>query len=486
MCIAIVGAGYWGKNLIREFYNLNVLDMVIEQDENLLNEIKNNYNIKTSSNIQDVLNKNYITGIVIATPSETHYTIAKQCLDRNKNIFIEKPFTLDYNKSLELHNLSIQKNLKIMVGHILHYNLYIIKLKSLLKNNTIGQIKSIVTNRFSYGKIRSNENVLWSFAPHDISLIYSLLKNSSNQEPLLNIKYIDSKTHCSNISESNIFLESNNIKVNINVSWLKPYKESSITIVGTKGILYFDDVKKTLSLTKYNLLKQNILINDYITPLKNECLHFVNCLINNKIPYTNSFEALYGIRLIENIINHNNYNLDPISISEHNNPINSNDYYLDSTSIIDNNTTIGKNTKIWHYTHVCESSIIGQNCNIGQNCYIGKNTIIGNYCKIQNNVSVYDGVICEDYVFLGPSCVFTNDLNPRVEYPKNSYKKTYIKYGATIGANATILCDLTIGRYALIGAGSVVVRDVPEYAVMVGNPAKQIGIIDKYGKITKI
>ena len=163
-----------------------------------------------------------------------------------------------------------------------------------------------------------------------------------------------------------------------------------------------------------------------------------------------------------------------------------NSYFYHETSIISADSNIGDNTKIWQFCHILGRSIIGKNCVIGQNVMIGPDVKIGSNCKIQNNVSIYNGVECEDCVFLGPSCVLTNDYNPRTEYPKNNYKKTKIKYGATIGANATILCNITIGKYSLIGAGAVVLNNVPDYAVMVGNPAKQIGTIDEFGNITKL
>lgn len=158
------------------------------------------------------------------------------------------------------------------------------------------------------------------------------------------------------------------------------------------------------------------------------------------------------------------------------------DYFVHESSYVDNNTKIGKGTKIWHFSHIMSDSIIGDNCNIGQNVVISPNVILGNNVKIQNNVSVYTGVICEDDVFLGPSCVFTNVINPRSFISrKDEYKKTLIKKGASIGANATIVCGNSIGKYAFVGAGSVVTKDVPDYALVVGNPAKIVGYFCECG-----
>ncbi len=153
------------------------------------------------------------------------------------------------------------------------------------------------------------------------------------------------------------------------------------------------------------------------------------------------------------------------------------------TSIIESNTKIGNGTKIWHWVHVSKNVVIGDSCILGQNVFVGKNVHIGNNVKIQNNVSVYENVQLKDYVFCGPSMVFTNVLNPRAEIDrKNEFKKTIVERGATIGANATIICGNNIGQYAFIGAGSVVTKDVKAFALMMGNPAKQKGWMSAYGQ----
>lgn len=157
-------------------------------------------------------------------------------------------------------------------------------------------------------------------------------------------------------------------------------------------------------------------------------------------------------------------------------------YFVHESSYIDANSKIGEGTKIWHFSHVMKNSVIGKNCNIGQNVVISPKVILGNNVKIQNNVSVYSGVECHDSVFLGPSMVFTNILNPRSEVNRrDKYIKTVVKRGASIGANATILCGVTIGKYSLVGAGAVVTKDVLDYQLVVGNPAREIGWVSEYG-----
>ena len=157
-------------------------------------------------------------------------------------------------------------------------------------------------------------------------------------------------------------------------------------------------------------------------------------------------------------------------------------FFAHESSYIDDGCTIGAGTKIWHFSHIMSGSIIGKNCNIGQNVVISPDVVLGDNVKVQNNVSVYTGVTCDDDVFLGPSCVFTNVINPRSAVNRREeYKRTHVGKGASIGANATIVCGHDIGKFAFIGAGAVVTKTVPDYALVVGNPAKQIGWMSEYG-----
>jgi len=158
------------------------------------------------------------------------------------------------------------------------------------------------------------------------------------------------------------------------------------------------------------------------------------------------------------------------------------EYYAHPTAVIDDGSEIGKGTKIWHFSHLMSACKIGEHCNIGQNVVVSPQVILGNNVKVQNNVSIYTGVICEDDVFLGPSMVFTNVINPRSAVNrKDQYLKTLVQHGATIGANSTILCGISIGRFAFIGAGAVVTKSVPDYALVIGNPARQTGWMSEYG-----
>lgn len=164
-----------------------------------------------------------------------------------------------------------------------------------------------------------------------------------------------------------------------------------------------------------------------------------------------------------------------------------NNFFVHESSYVDNDVYIGKGTKIWHFCHIQSGAEIGESCSFGQNVNVSNNVKIGNGCKLQNNVSVYEGVELEDYVFCGPSMVFTNDLTPRAKYPKGAsgYKKTLLKTGATVGANATIVCGVTLGKWSMIASGAVVTKDVPDHALMAGVPAKQIGWVCECGEVLR-
>lgn len=158
------------------------------------------------------------------------------------------------------------------------------------------------------------------------------------------------------------------------------------------------------------------------------------------------------------------------------------DFYAHATAFVDEGCRIGKGTRIWHFSHIMRDAVIGENCNLGQNVVISPSVVLGNGVKVQNNVSVYSGVICEDHVFLGPSCVFTNVINPRSAISrKHEFQKTIVREGASIGANATVICGIEIGAYAMIGAGTVVTRTVPAFALVMGNPGRQTGWVSKAG-----
>jgi UDP-2-acetamido-3-amino-2,3-dideoxy-glucuronate N-acetyltransferase len=223
-------------------------------------------------------------------------------------------------------------------------------------------------------------------------------------------------------------------------------------------------------------------------PLRLECEHFLQCITGGQTPITDGMEGLRVLRILNASQRSLDQNGDKIILKSwmgkgHQGTSPTAPYFAHSTAVVDENVTIAPGCKIWHFSHILSGSKIGERCQIGQNVVIGPDVSIGNDCKIQNNVSVYKWVTLEDGVFCGPSVVFTNVYNPRAEIRKMSEARpTLVKRGATIGANATIVCGTVIGRYAFVGAGALVIRSVPDYALVVGNPAGQIGWVCRCGE----
>jgi len=478
--IAIVGCGYWGKNLVRVFNELGVLKTICDRDTSLLSQFLQKYPaLKTSQDFDKILEEKDIDAIVISTPTVTHYEFAKRALLAGKHVFVEKPLALKLEEAEELVQLVKKSDKVLMVGHILNYHPAIIKLKELSNKGELGRIEYIYSRRLNIGKLRSEENILWSFAPHDISVILMLLNESPEEVYSFGGAYLQEGIYDTTLTTLNF---ASGVKSHIFVSWLHPFKEQKLVVVGNKKMAVFDDLtEEKLFLYPHTIewknripiaqeAKREAVNVEKIEPLRLECQHFLDCSAKNLTPQTDVNEGLRVLRVLtasEDSLKHNNR----VILGQ--NSKDTHKYFTHPSSFIDEDVKIGEGTQIWHFSHILKGSSIGKNCKIGQNVVIGPHVSIGNGCKIQNNVSIYEGITLEDNVFCGPSCVFTNVFNPRSEIPRMSeLKPTLVKKGATIGANATIVCGNTLGRYCFIGAGAVVTKDVPDYALVYGNPAK--------------
>lgn len=493
--VVLLGSGYWGQNILKSLYTIDTINLIVcDINQEALDKFQLQYpRIKTTTDFDYVLSNDQISAVMIALPAQMHYSFAKRVLEANKDVYIEKPMTLDITEAEELVNLANKRNLILMVGHLLHYHPAIESIKSIIKSGQIGPIINIVSNRFNLGIFRTNENSLWSLAPHDISVILSLCGDKlPNQIQCFGQANITPGVH----DITNTIFQIDQTYVNINVNWLNPYKEQKLTIIGEKGMLVFDDMEPTNKLKIYKnyinwtsssnpvpvaIKTEGIVIPLDLSksPLTRECEHFVYCCETREQPITPGDEGVRVLKVLQMCTNA----LAGLGGKTHLQSLEKLDYYMHETALVDTGAQIESGVKIWHWSHITPTAQIGAKSNIGQNCYIaGK---LGSGCKVQNNVSVYMGVECESNVFLGPSCVLTNDINPRCGAPKGGeYVPTLIKTGATIGANATIVCGTTIGEHALIGAGAVVTKDVEPYAIMVGNPARRIGSIDEQGNRT--
>jgi len=489
--IAVIGTGYWGKNLVRNFYNLGVLHSVCDVNQNAVNYFTKEYpGTDGITSFPEILSNNDIKGVVIATPASTHAALAREALLAGKDVYVEKPLCLDEEDGAELNRLAGEKERILMVGHLLWYHNGILKLKELIDKGELGRIRYIYSNRLNIGKLRREENVLWSFAPHDISVILGL----TNEIPI-SIQAQGGNFLHQKIADTTVTLLNfaSGIQAHIFVSWLHPFKEQKLVVVGDKKMAVFDDTApwpEKLTLYPHTVeWEANIPVAhkadaqmiglEEAEPLRAECQAFLDAIDRRISPYTDGYE---GLRVLS-ILNHCQKAMETGAKTTVTFGESKREYFCHETALVDENVQIGSGTKIWHFSHIMPGSAIGSNCNIGQNVTIGPKAVIGNGCKIQNNISIYEGVELEDYVFCGPSMVFTNVYNPRCEFPrKGEYRKTLVKKGATIGANATIICGITIGKYAFVAAGAIVRQNVPDFAMVVGNPARQVGWMSRFGE----
>jgi UDP-2-acetamido-3-amino-2,3-dideoxy-glucuronate N-acetyltransferase len=483
--VAVVGSGYWGKNLVRNFSSLNALTAVCDRHTETLRTLGEQYpQCRTFTSHTEVLRDESIQAVAIATPAETHGLMVREALLAGKDVFVEKPLCLSAEQGQSLVTLARDRGRILMVGHLLWYHPAVLKLKELIESGELGRIHYIYSNRLNLGKIRREENILWSFAPHDISVILGLLGETPSSVAAQGGNYLHEQ-----IADTTVTLLSfpSGVKAHIFVSWLHPFKEQKLIVVGDRKMAVFDDMEKKDKLLLYphsiqwkgqtpiaNRAEAQPVEVGAAEPLSEECGHFLECIRSRRLPRTDGEEGLRVLSVLQQC-------QEALEARERRGVRSTTvrspqQWYAHDSAFIDEGVEIGEGTSIWHVSHVLKGSKIGKSCKIGQNVVIGPSATIGDGVKIQNNVSVYEGVILEDSVFCGPSMVFTNVFNPRSEISRmHELKSTRVKRGATLGANCTIVCGTTIGRYAFVGAGAVVTKDVPDYALVMGSPAKVTG-----------
>ncbi len=486
--IAVVGCGYWGKNLVRNFAELGALRTICDSNSGTLESLKSLYpEVNTETDYQKVLSDRQIQGVVISTPAVTHYSMAKESILADKDVFVEKPLALEVEQGEELVALAEKHKKILLVGHLLEYHPAVVKLKELVENGELGKINYIYSNRLNLGKFRTEENILWSFAPHDISVILLLLGEMPLEISAHGGYYLHKEI--ADVTLTTLGFK-NGVRAHIFVSWLHPYKEQKLVVVGDKKMALFDDTNPKDKLLLYNheiewigrkpvphQKSPETVPVPLDEPLRMECQDFIGCIQTRRRPKVDGHKGLQVLQVLSYCQRSLESKGKVISLS--NAP---NDFFAHETSIVEEPCRIGKGTKIWHFSHIMPDATIGDNCVIGQNVFIGKGAKIGNNVKVENNVSVFEGVTLEDNVFCGPSCVFTNVINPRSFVSrKHEFKPTLVKKGATIGANATIICGNNIGRHAFIGAGAIVTKDIPDYALVYGNPARIQGWVCQCG-----
>ena len=307
--VAVVGIGRWGKNLARNFFQLGALHSICDMNESLLDEAQKLYpKVNLTSNYHALLQNPDVARIVIAAPAIQHYQLAKEALVAGKDVYVEKPFCMNIAEGEELVSIAEQKSSILMVGHLLHYHPCFQKLQEMVQQGLVGKFQYIVSNRLNLGSVRKEENALWNFAPHDISVILSLCNN----KPPIHVHCIGAActTKNADISLTTMAFE-DDVQAHVFVSWLNPFKEQKLTVIGSSGMIVFDDTQSWIDKLVFypDYLNKNTLEMNAVTPqkieitpaepLKEECIHFIQCCDSRKTPITDGHEGLRVLKVLQ-------------------------------------------------------------------------------------------------------------------------------------------------------------------------------------------
>jgi UDP-2-acetamido-3-amino-2,3-dideoxy-glucuronate N-acetyltransferase len=488
--VAVVGCGYWGKNLVRNFAELGALAAICDPDRAAAQNLAERFGAPVAD-FAAVLADADIAGVAIAAPAALHTTLARAAIEAGKHIFVEKPLGLTVAAAEEVCALAEAADRRVMVGHLLQYHPGFTKLRELLHEGALGRLQYLYSNRLNLGKVRREEDVLWSFAPHDISMILSLVGDEPVEVTAQGGYYL----HKAIADVTTTYLAfPGGEQAHVFVSWLHPFKEQKLVVIGDRAMAVFDDGQpweRKLLLYPHKIeWRASLPVPQSAEalpvplaegePLKIECRHFLDCVTSGQQPRTDGREGVRVLRVLARAT----AALKAPAEAEPARPAPAfPGVQIHPSAYVDEPCEIGAGTRIWHFVHILPRTRIGRDCSLGQNVMVGPDVTVGDRCKIQNNVSLYKGVVLEDGVFCGPSCVFTNVNNPRAEVErKDEFRPTLVKRGATIGANATIVCGHTVGEYAFVAAGAVVTADVPAFALMAGVPARRIGWMSHEGE----
>jgi predicted dehydrogenase/acetyltransferase-like isoleucine patch superfamily enzyme len=485
----VVGCGYWGRNLVRNFAELAALGAVSDREPGTAAAAAEAYGVPALS-VDEAFESAELDAVVIAAPAAQHYELASKALAAGKHVYVEKPLALDVSEAQSLCEQADAVGRTLMVGHLLQYHPAFLKVKQLVDEGVLGRLQYLYSNRLNLGRIRREEDILWSFAPHDISMILSIVKQEPDAVSAVGAPYLHKSI--ADVTTTHLSFPGGE-RGHVFVSWLHPFKEQKLVVVGDRGMVTFDDGQPWSQ--KVQIYRHRIdwkegqpqvvkaepepIPLEAVEPLRVECEHFLDCVATGSRPRTDGYEGLRVLRVLTAAGESMAAGRPRVVRSESRFP----GVFVHDSAYVDDDCELGAGTRVWHFSHVMRGTRIGRNCTLGQNVTVGPDVTIGDDCKLQNNVSVFKGVSLADGVFCGPSAVFTNVINPRAEVErKDEFRDTPVGRGATIGANATIVCGNSVGEYAMVGAGAVVTADVAAHALVVGVPARRIGWVSDVGE----
>lgn len=450
LSVAVIGAD--GQELARVFDALGVLRAIAGPDA-----------------LAEALADPCVTGVAVAGPIRERGEIVRRALAAGKHVLVQPPLPLDETEAAGLMETAKAKGLLLMAGHPVVRHPALGRLRDMVAAGELGRIKGVHASNLG-GDDGSQD--AWSGVLRDISMILAV----AGETPQVVLAMGDDRTVVVHL----VFPDEG--QAHLVVSRQHPFGEQKLVVVGERQTAFFDDVPPLggelvlyprpvsgNSRTSTQAQGQRVDVPQG-EPLALQCRQFLDAMASGRLP--DGDDGLTALRVW--CAARKSLKEGGVRVSLMTSP--APDYFAHPTAVIDAGATVGAGSKIWHFSHVLKGSRLGERCNLGQNVVVGPDVSVGSGCKIQNNVSVYQGVTLEDDVFCGPSMVFTNIFNPRAHVPRmHEVRRTLVKHGAALGANCTIVCGVAVGRFAFVGAGAVVTRDVPDHAVVVGNPARRIG-----------
>lgn len=487
--ICVVGGGRWGANHIRTLEELGMLGGFVEPDADRRAALAARHpGAAAFARIEDAVQRPF-DGFVIATPAQTHVELARFVIERGRHVLVEKPLALISRDARELVAAAARAGVNLMVGHVLLFHPAIRKIGEIIRggqDSKIGRLQYLYSNRLNLGTVRTEENILWSFAPHDISIFQYWIGKRPLAVDSRGGVWLQPHIHDTTLT---MLRYPDNVVGHVFLSWLHPYKEHRIVVIGSKGMLSFEDSSSGKQLLFYekgiDWVQGEPIPRDGPTesipyaseePLAAELRYFAERCDGRPVEIASGASGVEVLEILERATE-----------SLHGGGgggggpagggAGRRGATVHESSYVDDGVEIGEGTRVWHFCHLQAGARIGRSCTLGQNVNVADGVVIGDRVKIQNNVSVYQGVELEDDVFVGPSVVFTNVRQPRARFPRGrqAYARTLVRRGATLGANATVVCGVTVGRHAFVAAGAVVTRDVPDHALVAGVPARRVG-----------
>ena len=487
--MAVVGCGQWGRNLVRTFAEIGALVAISDPDPDTAGRVSTAHGVPARS-LDEVLADGEIDALVIASPAKDHAALALRALEADKHVFVEKPLALDLDDARAVVARADELDLTLMVGHLLQYHPAFLALRGLVADGALGELRYLYSNRLNLGRFRREENILWSFAPHDLSMLLALAGEDPDRVSAVGSTFLSE--HVPDVTTTHMSFPSGP-QAHVFVSWLHPFKEQRLVVVGADAMAVFDDLAPWSS--KLTIFEHGVTWDgptpvpvradavaiplEESEPLRLECEHFLHCVATGETPRTDGHEGVRVLGVLAAAQDSLTNGGASIDLGAAGNAA----AQVHESAYVDEGATLGAGTKVWHFAHVLSGTTIGRDCSLGQNVVVGPDVVIGDRCRIKNNVSVFNGVTLEDGVFCGPSCVFTNVHNPRAEVSrKDEFRPTVVRRGATIGANATVVCGNEIGRYAFVGAGEPTTSAWAGTSDVTTAPARRIGWMSHDGE----